>query len=54
MVVVFSQIFVGKLNFLSFFLDRGFAFSQEKGQDRLVTDKLSDRVGFALLKKLEK
>ena len=37
----------------SFLLDRGFAFSQEKGNDRLLTENLSSRVAAALMQRIE-
>ena len=35
------------------FSDRGFAFSQEPGQDKIVTEQLSSRIGAALLKQIQ-
>ena len=41
------------LNFI-YSLDRGFAFSQEAGNDRLVTDSLKSRIGRTLSKPFQK
>ena len=49
-----SKFYYSPSNLIIFYLDRGFAFSGEAGNDRLLMESVSNRISQALLNNIQK